>query len=137
MLDQGQNVLLQQPGQLLQRMQRILNKRIARITFHFGRGSVKCFVQFSLPWKAAVGAKNPSLTTIKQAQQVHAAGSGLCKKLSLYGPHRKPGDKPVQEKIVDERNRQAGYQAGSHQRAPEINVAPNEEDRNSHTHHLL
>src|SRR5215831_548986 len=58
-------------------------------------------------------------------------------RLSLHRAHRKPGNEPVQEQIVDKCNWQAGDQARRHQRAPEVNVTTHQENWNAHTDHLL
>ena len=57
--------------------------------------------------------------------------------LSLDRSHRKPSDEPIEEQVIDKCNRQAGDQAGSHERSPEVNVAAHQKDRNAHAHHLL
>ena len=39
--------------------------------------------------------------------------------------HREAGDKPIDEEIVQDRDRHAGDETTSHKRAPEIDVAVN------------
>ena len=57
--------------------------------------------------------------------------------LALHGSYRKSGDKTIKEQVIQESNGKTGDQTGSHQRSPEIDVAPNQEDGNADTHHLL
>ena len=57
--------------------------------------------------------------------------------LSLDGPHRKPGDKAIEEEVVDKRHRQTCNQASCHERAPEVDIAAHKKNRDSHADHLL
>ena len=55
---------------------------------------------------------------IQPASEQDKPGSPL-----LDSSHRKAGDKPIQEKIVQDGNGHAGDEARGHQRAPEIDIA--------------
>src|ERR1700756_4276933 len=57
--------------------------------------------------------------------------------LSLHRAYSKAGDEAVKEQVIDKGNRQAGNQAGRHERSPEINVATHQEDGNAYADHLL
>src|SRR6476646_8663088 len=72
-----------------------------------------------------------------QALSKEAAGDTLPGSLSLDRPHGKPGDEPIEEQVIDKCNWQAGDQAGSHERPPEVNVAAHQKDRDTYAHHLL
>src|SRR5919197_350620 len=57
---------------------------------------------------------------------------------SFDRPYCKPGDEAVEEEVVDDGDRHAGDQTGGHQRAPVVDVAADEGDRDADADgHLL
>src|SRR2546430_11845824 len=66
------------------------------------------------------------------ARSAASEGPGL-----LYGADSQPRDKPVEEEVVDDGDGKAGQQARRHQRAPVVDVTPDERDGHAHAHLIL
>src|SRR6185312_6061566 len=83
-----------------------------------------------LPW-------NPSPLRHKRLESVNTVWRCARAAALLDRAYGESGDEAVDEYVVDERHRNADDQAGAHQRAPEVDVAANEERRHADAHRVM
>jgi hypothetical protein len=73
------------------------------------------------------------ITDTEEVRSLHSSHSSR----SLNRPHRKPGDKAIQEKVVEDSHGHASDQTSGHQRPPIVDVAPHQVGRHSNADGLL
>src|SRR5207249_2317428 len=89
----------------------------------------------SAPMVGTNAIRSPALFHCRTTRRSAGMVRITCKtKLLLHGADGEARNKTIDEQIVDDCDRQAGDQAGSHHRAPEIHVAADQKSRHPDAH---